>query len=81
MTPRGENEDKAALLLAGLQCPRFQPRRHELQAEHQNGSSPQRNHYQENIKPNINSIDINGQGEPRIIADTSLNDLSVRERT
>lgn len=40
----------------------------------------QRNHYQEDIKPNINSIDINGQGEPRIIADTSLNDLSVRER-
>lgn len=37
----------------------------------------QKNHYQENIKPNISSIDISFQGEPRITADTSLGDLSA----
>lgn len=40
-------------------------------------SSQQKNHYQENIMANFNFIDINFQGKPRNIADTSLDDLRV----
>lgn len=60
----------------------FQPRRHEAGGWASKWiittmNSRQRNNYLESIKPNINSIDKNFQGEPRIIADTSLGDLCV----